>query len=64
MWPEGKHNFYHPFKNTSIQVTIEENSVTKDQNGYIIDEIDLYYQPPWRFLINHLLHLNHGSHQY
>ena len=45
MWPEGKHNFYHPFKNTSIRVTIEENSVTKDQNGYIIDEIDLYYQP-------------------
>ena len=45
MWPEGKHNFYHPFKNTSIRVTIEENSVTKDQNGYIIDEMDLYYQP-------------------
>ena len=45
MWPEGKHNFYHPFKNTSIRVTIEENAITKDQNGYIIDEIDLYYQP-------------------
>ena len=45
MWPEGKHNFYHPLKNTSIRVTIEENTITKHQNGLTIDEIDLYYQP-------------------
>ena len=45
MWPEGKHNFYHPLKNTSIRVTIEETTITKDQNGLLIDEIDLYYQP-------------------
>ena len=45
MWPDGKHNFYHPFKNTSIRVTIEENAINKHQNGYIIGEIDLYYQP-------------------
>ena len=45
MWPDGKHNFYHPFKNNSIRVTIEENAINKHQNGYIIGEIDLYYQP-------------------
>ena len=45
MWPNGKHNFYHPFKNPSIRVTIEENAINKHQNGYIIGEIDLYYQP-------------------
>ena len=40
MWPDGKQNFYHPLKNTSIRVTIEENTITKDQNGLLIDEID------------------------
>ena len=49
MSPEQKY-FYHPFENSSLQIFIKNHRDHENHTEYLIENIDLYYQPlekPW-----------------
>ena len=39
------HNFYHPFNDSYLGMFLEDPSCTKNERGFVMDNINLYHQP-------------------
>ena len=40
-----ENHLYHPFQSSTFGVLLPENLLLKNDSGFAIDDIDLYYQP-------------------
>ena len=47
---ETKTQYYHPFEESSIGISLEEGTSLRNMTSWVVEDIDLYYQPlekPW-----------------